>query len=744
MKLLAKSNPPYSLKNHINDGLLILDFLKKAFTNTSNIIDNNIFWEKLNYCIILHDIGKTHTEFQKLLSSNDNRWNSQRHELFSLPFVDSLKYEFKDYVFYVVAGHHKDYQTVIKHLNGYEINDNMGMDLGGIEGGCSFEDEFKNNIPIEDTLYLLKEFNININDIVIHNPIKKIKEFINNTDTNLYLLLLAGAFKQCDHLASAGIKNIYSLQYNDFNYLNNSEYNFYSHQKIADKIIGNTILTAPTGSGKTETSLLWLRNQIKNSGNGRVFYILPFTASINAMYERLSDEIPDKIGMLHGKLASFIENKFENDDLIDDTQKANIKEQFKTLVTPLKIVTPFQLLKNLFTLKGYEKGIFEWLGGYFIFDEIHAYNPSVFAQIIALIRFVTVHLNTKIFIMTATLPSFMRKEIENVLGTSYHNIQADPELYLSFIRHRVIIENGLLSDNISAIQESLNNGKKVLVVCNTVKQSQYIYEKLKSSNKVLLHSAFNSEDRNKKESLLFAKDTKLLVGTQAIEVSLDIDYDIIYTEPAPLDALIQRFGRVNRKRKKGICNCIVFKERNSVDKFIYRDIEVINRTITILENNMKINNGIIKEEGLQSMIDYVYPEWDSEAKEEFDKILTLLNVFIDNDLKPFTRNTKKEEDFYKQFDGIKVLPIKFLKQYKDLLEENKFIKAENLKVQISEKRYVMLANNESILKERAVFESLVSHKILEQDILVINKKYDEELGILLDADENSINEDNFL
>lgn len=44
----------------------------------------------------------------------------------------------------------------------------------------------------------------------------------------------------------------------------------------------------------------------------------------------------------------------------------------------------------------------------------------------------------------------------------------------------------------------------------------------------------------------------LLVGTQAIEVSLDIDFDGLYTELGLIDALLQRFGRVNRKRKKGI------------------------------------------------------------------------------------------------------------------------------------------------------------------------------------------------
>ena len=86
-------------------------------------------------------------------------------------------------------------------------------------------------------------------------------------------------------------------------------------------------------------------------------------------------------------MAEYIENKFSDDDYIE---KKNLIETYKTLVTPVKVTTPFQLLKHIFGLKGFEKGIFEWCGGYFIFDEIHAYNPAVFAQIKVLLEFATV------------------------------------------------------------------------------------------------------------------------------------------------------------------------------------------------------------------------------------------------------------------------------------------------------------------------------------------------------------------
>lgn len=748
MELLAKSNPHKTLKEHIDDALNIKGLLKILFPIMEKIGCSDDFWELLKACIIFHDLGKTHREFQKLLHGTKNDWKHQRHELFSLPFVKGLNYSQKEFVYLVVAGHHKDFEKLIRNLERYgSNNDNFGLDLGGTKEICTFEKEFENNVPVGKVLELLKSYGVELEAPVKHNPKKQLQQFVKkhfeDKKEQIKLLLLTGAFKQCDHLASSGIESIFNLNTSDFQFLHESGYNFYKHQKDACLLSGSAILTAPTGSGKTETSLLWLQNQMKTQGNGRVFYILPFTASINAMYERLEKQIPNKVGLLHGKLSAFIETKFEDDDLVDEKRRQEIKEQYKTLVMPLKIVTPFQLLKNIFALKGFEKGLFEWAGGYFIFDEIHAYDPKIFAQIISLLKFSTKYLGVKVFIMTATLPFYLRKELESTIG-QYTSISASTELYNQFDRHRIIVREGLLSDNLDLVQGYLDKNKKVLVVCNTVKQAQTVFSVLNTDHKILLHSSFNANDRSQKEKLLFEKDVKLLVGTQAIEVSLDIDYDIIFTEPAPLDALIQRFGRVNRKREKGICDCFVFNKRNDIDKFIYRNEDVIIRTIQVLQEKGIHNSGIIKETELQQMIDFVYPNWNKDDKDEFDKITSLLDNFIENEMKPFMYNEKQEEDFYEQFDGVKVLPLKFFGEYQTLLEQNKFVKAENLKVQISSKRFNALIHKDAVDVKTAEYENIGAHKILEQKVFVINKKYDSEIGLQLDVEERSSKEDYFL
>lgn len=747
--ILAKSDPKVSLKQHIDDCLQIMKELMQIFRNMP-LEDHEHFWKLLYYSIILHDTGKVHSEFQKMLLKKPSEWNRQRHELYSLPFVAALNIDTQDKLMIqrLIAGHHKSFKELLAHIDRVYKKEEKNHFLYDLEDDSvlSFEKEFEKNVDTQKIISLLHTYNIDLQKVNINLPLNIIsgyenKPVITSDPEYIPLLLLAGAFKQCDHLASASIKKINSLADKDFKFLElkreilkKEGKDFYYHQRQASTIDGNVILTAPTGSGKTETAILWLQNQMRLHGQGSVSYILPFTASINAMYERLRDDIgSDRVGLLHGKLSSYLEAlvERENTGITREKRKyltGKLEEDYRTLVTPLKVITPFQLLKHIFGLKGFEKGIFEWAGGYFILDEIHAYDPTVFAQIKVLIEFAVKYLNVKVFIMTATLPSFLKKELQNALGT-YTEISAEDSLYEEFTRHKIILKNGLLADHIDMINADLAQDKKVLVVCNTVEQAQQIYKKLDSPKKVLLHGSFNATDRNKKEKLLKDESIRLLVGTQAIEVSLDIDFDVIYTEPAPIDALIQRFGRVNRTRKKGISPCVVFTERNDSDKYIYKDPDVIDRTLQVLSRF----NEQVKEIELQQAIDFVYPEWSEKNLEDFNMTYTNLKDYLGR-LAPFMHSDESEEDFYKQFDGIKVLPEECVVKFKDFLNDFEFIKAESLKVSIGRSKFVRLLHEKIIGRESHVFSSSETDKLLRTDYFLVRKKYSSELGLELKED----------
>lgn len=755
-EVLAKSEPTIPLKQHIDECLNVYESLRKAFGRLP-VNDLNRFWELVRLGIVFHDLGKSHTGFQRMLEGNPRYWYHQRHELFSTPFIDRLDLPEEDklIVKLIVAGHHKDFSFLFDHIqNGYKT----GEDIFSLteDGKLDWEEETR---KIDDRFIqsFLKEYQVSLKPSPLALPMQLVKDYARNpantSSINFReLLLAAGALKHCDHSASSGIFKVNVLEEKHFKFLYEKKWAPYYHQQKASETNGNVVLTAPTGSGKTEASLMWLHKQMKVDGQGRTFYILPFTASINAMFERLDEKMQGNneiVGVVHGKLSEYIESRFgeESYSWQNEKLKHELKDSFRALVPPLKVATPFQLLKSIFGLKGFEKGIFEMSGGYFIFDEIHAYDPEVTAQIKVLIEFATQFLNVKICLMTATLPSFLKKEFTESIG-EYSEISADAELYQSFVRHRIKIADGLLSEHIDEIQQRIDFGDKVLVVSNTVKQAQDIYNRLDTSKKVLLHSAFNGKDRNKKEAELMSDDVKLLVGTQAIEVSLDIDYDVIFTEPAPLDSLLQRFGRVNRHRVNGKyrppCDCIVFAERNDVDKYIYKNEEVIARTLHALRTIQSKNSGVVAENELQFYIDQVYPNWSEKEKEDFDRVYTHLSTDVRENLSPFIYYPHREEEFEKQFDGIKVLPAILKEQYQTLFETNQFIKAESLKVSISRKRFAMLSAKESIQKDFLAYTSIHKDEIKGHSYYIVKRKYDEELGLQIDIQSDVNQNENFL
>jgi CRISPR-associated endonuclease/helicase Cas3 len=762
MTLLAKSKDSKrniasrTLKEHIDDCLVIFDFLKEAFPKAAEISGlESRFWDVLKVCIVCHDLGKAHKEFQKLLNEHANDWRSQRHELFSLPFVEALSDVEKDLaglIQLVIAGHHKDFEKLRDSLKHYD-SDTFGM-LEIIDEVESFEVSFNKNVDVKAALALLQHYKINTTTNVQAKPINGLIHLYNKNPYRkehikyFQLMLLFGGLKWCDHLGSAMVTDLRKLADDDFEFLTRQKnklqengLDFYEHQKSCAFINDNLLLTAPTGSGKTESAFLWLQNQLHLNGQARVFYILPFTASINAMYERLTEatgEEKGKVGMLHGKLSDYLNNYFDDLQYSVTAKKdsiRSIKEKFKNIITPVKVTTPFQLLKHLFGLKGYEQGLFEMAGSYLIFDEIHAYSPEVFAQIKVLIEFATKHLNAKVMIMTATMPRFLKEELEKSIG-NFDVVKASKKLYEDFKRHKVILKDGLLVDNLDEIKSCLQKGKKVLVVCNTVKSAQIVFQNLKQDLPIgaalLLHGSFTGSDRAKKEKKLMQESVKLLVGTQAIEVSLDIDYDVIYTEPAPIDALIQRFGRVNRRRGKGICDCVVFKERKDADRYIYNSA-IVDKTIKALEQIIEVDGGTIDEAILQDSIDEVYSQWNEEDKKKFDEQESYLKEALQL-LSPMFKNKHTEEDFYKQFDGIKILPQCNKNVYEGFLNEFDFISAESQKVQIRKGRFMGWLQSGNIKKELFAFGS--KNKVNVEPYFITNKSYSPELGLLSDKEED--------
>ena len=730
--VMAKGTPHWeTLEEHTVNCLQVLKMLKQLYPDIPDDVGVPNFFIDMFYSLFFHDFGKAASGFQKQLKDGI-RWN-YRHEVLSACFIPLLDLP-GDILKTVALGiitHHKS----VDYLRNYNPKWDGGLwkeKLKEVEPNLSYLKNLTQKIPelskeiIGIELPVCK-FPDNIDElensyVFCVKPFRKaMRKKQENLLTGKYALILKGFINACDHLASSGITNIHRFPENirkkfSFNKLN-------TIQEISSNTTGNTILTAPTGSGKTESSLLWSQKNQNDSGGRRVFYVLPYTASINAMFERFLNIFEEnQISVQHGKSSLYLYNFFNkiSNDYTFSTLKAKEKANLaRKIYTSVNILTPFQILKSFFGVKGFEMQLAKMNRGLFIFDEIHAYDPHTTALILETINQLKKVYNAEFFIMTATLPSFLRNMISEILSGANEIRMPDNEMKV-FTRHRVEVLDGGIRDCLNQIKIELEKGKKVLVIANTVKTAQEIYRKLRdySDDPALIHSRFMQRDRNRIESK--ADNRQLLVSTQVVEVSLDIDYDMLFSEPAPLDALIQRMGRVNRKRRKGICPIYITREGSEADKYIY-STDIVLKTLDVLERE-----SILDEIKLQRMIDHVYGSGYGE--EDLKKYKTALDLYKSciSGLYPFMEYPDKEEDFYQMVKSVNVIPISFRDEFKSEIEAGRIFEALKFYLTISPGMFFALKKKEGVIRDEK-----------SKDIFV-NRVYEEELGLLTDEMESNM------
>lgn len=771
--ILAKSDQTTLIK-HIQDCIDVFSELRSSLPSIPEITDLENFWDLLFCAVYFHDFGKVNKEFQKLLKGEKNFWENQRHEVYSIPFVDKLGINDTSLIKLVILTHHKIIPDLVKKYL-FSVEEIEGEFAAYWQGKTkfhprNFQKNIKFNFPKDDLIFLLNEFEslrqknsigISISKKALslenlENPIKEFaKPLLNKKFSGkeyLQKMLMWGSMKICDHFGSGGIKKIPILKKENFIFLEelqkilkSEKKDFYTHQKKCFQVKGSCLLIAPTGSGKTESAIGWLKHQLDLS-QGRFFYILPYTASINAMHKRLSENMDKNqeklsalIGVQHGNLSHYISDYFEEGDSVNENIERNKKikraaDQYRQLIAPVSICTPFQVLKYLYGVKGFEKGLTFLSGAKLVFDEIHAYDVVTFAQIIVMLKFLKTNLSCEIMIMTATLPGFMLEELKKAVGVE-DVIESDKTLLKKLKRHEIKIFQGNIFDSLKIAEDYFLKEKRIIIVCNTVKNAQEIYFSLMEKEIchedeiVLLHGRFNQKDRTKKEELLFDDKTRILVGTQAIEVSLDIDYDVMFTEPAPLDALLQRFGRINRKGKNGISPIYVCSFGGESDHYIYPP-QIVERTISELS---KVN--VLEEEKVQTMLDNVYPGWSKKDESQFNDTKLLFKSSLKS-IQPFADCTATEEAFYEQFTNIKVLPAVFYLDYKELMENFNFVEAEKLLVSISNNLFARYkAEGRIDIKYAAL--SFDNETMRKEIFYLVKSKYSSEVGLTEEFEDNS-------
>lgn len=424
------------------------------------------------------------------------------------------------------------------------------------------------------------------------------------------------------------------------------EKQIWQFQKIDDLKDKNVILIAPTGYGKTEFAFLW-------SNGEKFFYTLPLRAAVNQIFKRASQIFQDssseeKVGLLHSDADVY---------LLGDAGEAQASlrsyDLARQLAYPVLISTGDQFFPYALRPPGYERIYATFSYSRLVIDEVQAYDPRAAAIIIKFMED-TVRLGGKFLLMTATLPKFVTDEVDRVIGRDNYkilNLYSNEESKLKQLKkHHIkveLVENtvdenrpdfGVPENHFERILDKAREGNRVLVIANTVKQAQDIFSRLRKGieenpdyrllkDKIwLLHSRFTQADRSELETKICGdrdkkivgefqnpkpdheKQGKILVATQVVEASLDIDADILFTEIAPLDALVQRMGRILRRydprTEPADPNIYVWVFQNGLQSgqhYVY-DPDLILLTLRLLED---LSNGQINRD---------YKDWLSQRR----------------------------------------------------------------------------------------------------------------------------------
>jgi len=700
VRLLAKSGyPSVYLDEHTQDVEVALGQIEQIWSALPI---------SLRKAARFHDFGKAAQGFQEMLSPAGVSWGFRHEVLSAAIFRQCFALNHPDWhrAYLALLTHHKNLLDKDKRVNiAFMHCQEKGKTPEWSQKWNEIDvhalrSTFPNDLENWD---FVPETESPANDVF------ELADALQPVFEDLQTALCRGALVAADHLASAKMGkalfgqniNLSALEkYASANITNWTDWS--PMQKNAASTTGSAILTAPTGAGKTEAALLWaLHNRRKYE---RIFYVLPYQVSINAMAERISCCFPNEAGktslhrnhtisVLHSNTALTYLRNAMNDSLTPEQALAVAKqagEAARKVYAPFKVTTVYQLLDIFFGRKFFEVGLLELTGSLVIFDEIHAYDGHTLGLILVLLD--CLHkLGARVFIMTATLPKRMNELLCTAANIPAENrIRLENKTLLAEVRRHVYLHDSGIEALTSEIRQAVLTGKRVAVVCNTVKKAVRLWGQMADLTPMLIHSRFTIGDRAKRETKENLSEVPFVIATQVIEVSLDISFDVIFTELAPIDDLLQRFGRVNRHMLRdpathGVCHIALAEDTGSESIYDKQLLAMTRRTL--LEGAKIDGNGQLISlppdyQRTCTWVESVYPEGlTAEQNAVMKDKQTRFQLCVDN-LRPMLDAC--DLDLEKNlFQSVQVVPAMYALEWCDLKEQHRHLEAKGFVVSVN-------------------------------------------------------------
>jgi len=499
-----------------------------------------------------HDIGKATVEFQETIKNG----NQSYHAMYSASTLGHITdFEFLENDTYInlllvnVLTHHS--------LMPYTANSSKFSFLGSAQ-------DFFLQYKILYKKFFQQECYYNFNFQIVDNvklEIEYIEEDLNRINENYKLRILyvyvSGILNLADWLASARFTQtrptttFLALPTKKDFMTHLSFPNLRDFQEKLSSLNKSVLVEIPTGEGKTEGSLLWAIYNLYNQ-NTKIIYTLPTQTTSNKLYDRIQNFFDkEECGLIHSTAKIFLEKAYEKENgIVDDVFQSDFLIS-KSFNKPVTVSTIDSLLKYFINIGRFNIATKNFLNSVIIIDEVHAYDFKLMGFLKRFLELCQEY-DVRVCLMSASIPNQLKK----LLGIDTYPLVTQKDLFAKKA-NEIIKKEMFLDDDLESMMQKFYEGKNVLIIRNTVKSAFQIYNELqtlgiKSDDMILYHSTFKKRDRATKEDLIFeklnSKKPFILIATQIVEISLDIDFDVMFTDNAPIDALIQRFGRVNRKK----------------------------------------------------------------------------------------------------------------------------------------------------------------------------------------------------
>ena len=315
--------------------------------------------------------------------------------------------------------------------------------------------------------------------------------------------------------------------------------------KVAALLADVTLVSAGCGSGKTTAAYLWAARR----ANGRkLFFCYPTTGTATEGYAGYvaPDDIPS--ALIHSRAEVDLRDILCTPE--DDDRQMRI-EALAAWDVPLVVCTADTVLGLIQNNKAGLFAVPAIANSAFVFDEVHAYDDRMFG---ALLRLIGAFCGAPLLLMTASLQAHRLDEIRRLCAESgqvFATVEGPGDLE-RIARYRLVRVK--LETAWSEVVRALASGMRLLWVVNTVDRAVRLYKEVRKRGGwpvVAYHSRFSYGDRVRKHKTVVdafkgKRGPFLAITTQVCEVSLDLSADLLITDLAPVPAMIQRLGRLNR------------------------------------------------------------------------------------------------------------------------------------------------------------------------------------------------------